>query len=88
MRHKTVQHLSSLQINTHLYINAFLQKVVCFPFLVAPAASSLTVTHKNSSIEVIIETRIEVQSQVVWVTAEVNLESEHTMCLDVWVYIE
>lgn len=60
----------------HLYICTLLERVVHFPLLFTPTTSSFWVADDNRSISVIVESWVEVQSQVFCIMANFNLESE------------
>lgn len=50
------------------------QRVVTLPPLVAPGAVALGVAHEHGSVDVVMETGVEVERQVVGAAAQVNLE--------------
>ena len=64
--------------SAHLDSRAPLQRVVGLPLFVSPASCNLRVAHEHRAIGVVIETGVKVQSQVIRITAEVNLEPECT----------
>ena len=47
-----------------------------FPLLIAPATITLGVANEHGSIIVVMETRVEMERQVIAATAEVKLEPE------------
>ena len=59
---------------SHLECRTPLEWIVDLSLLITPAAGNLWVAHEHSTISVIIEAWVKVQCQVIFITAQVDLE--------------